>query len=90
MITSDRSKTMPRKLNLDETANPLQMSDNAGFFRGVEIASDEEFQAFIKTLTEMRKSTDYSNQDCDRRMRAKSEMSKIVKVGKMPIKRRAA
>ena len=76
-----------RKLALDESGKPLNITDSAGFFRGIEIASNEEFATLVNSLIEMRKTTEYSNQDCDRQMRARKEMSHLTAIGKMPIKK---
>ena len=80
--------TMPRELTLDESADPLPISDDAGFWRGIEVASGEEFMALINSMIEMRDNhITYSGQHIDRRMRAKQHMSMITRVGKLPIKK---
>ena len=76
-----------RKLTLDESGDPLPMSDDAGFWRGIEMASGPDFITFIDSLIVMRKLSDYSGQDIDRRMRAKLQMRHITRVGKLPIKK---
>ena len=81
---------MDRKINIDENGTPLEITDQQALVRGVEIASDEEFDALIGALTEMREQTSYSGQDYDRSSKMLAVKRKIERIGKMPIKRRTA
>ena len=64
----------------------LNLNDDDAFLRGVEMADDMAFEAFIETLTQMRKVNVYSNQDIDKRMTARHALSMVRKIGNTPLR----
>jgi hypothetical protein len=69
-------------------ANPttLNLDDDSAFLRGIEYADAAVVEAFIASIRKMREANSYSNQDVDKRMDARINLTALRMIGNTPIK----
>ena len=70
------TKQMTKSLNLD---------NDAAFFRGIEMADEKTFAAFVTAICQMRAQNTYSNQDLDKRTTTRSVLNALRTVGNTPL-----
>ncbi len=64
----------------------LNLDNDAAFLRGIEMADDATFDAFVNSIRRMRTINTYSNQDVDKRMSARSTLEALRGVGNIPLR----
>lgn len=64
----------------------LNLDLDSAFLRGIEMADDASFEAFVGSLREMRKQNTYSNQDVDKRMTARGVLNVLRVIGNTPLR----
>ena len=65
----------------------LNLDPDTAFLRGIEYASHETVEGLIEAIRAMKKPNTYSNQDIDKRMTVRSEISFLRLIGNTPISR---